>query len=147
MTIQIMDESDGGQKDFISNHSVDPLYLCVVDRYSEIQRCHLTSKSIKKLLLVLVIFKSQSNQSQIHHLRFILDSQFLLDIEVINTDHRHYHLNHHHLHRHNFLQSSQYDIYKEEGCHYRLISCHSRLLSITYAKECSYGSSHLSISN
>ena len=25
--------------------------------------------------------------------------------------------------------------------------CHSRLLSIKYAKECSYGSSHLSISN
>ena len=36
MTIQIMDESDGGQKDFILNHSVDPLDLCVVDRYSEI---------------------------------------------------------------------------------------------------------------
>ena len=36
MTIQIMDESDGGQKDFIFNHSVDPLDLCVVDRYSEI---------------------------------------------------------------------------------------------------------------
>ena len=36
MTIQIMDESDGGQKDFILNHLVDPLDLCVVDRYSEI---------------------------------------------------------------------------------------------------------------
>ena len=36
MTIQIMDESDGGQKDFILNDSVDPLDLCVVDRYSEI---------------------------------------------------------------------------------------------------------------
>ena len=36
MTIQIMDESDGGQKDFILIDSVDPLYLCVVDRYSEI---------------------------------------------------------------------------------------------------------------
>ena len=36
MTIQIMDESDGDQKNFILNHSVDPLDLCVVDRYSEI---------------------------------------------------------------------------------------------------------------
>ena len=36
MTIQIMDESDGGQKDFILNDSVDQLDLCVVDRYSEI---------------------------------------------------------------------------------------------------------------
>ena len=36
MTIQIMDESAGGQKDFILIDSVDPLGLCVVDRYSEI---------------------------------------------------------------------------------------------------------------
>ena len=36
MTIQIMDESDGGQNDFILNHSVDQSDLCVVDRYSEI---------------------------------------------------------------------------------------------------------------
>ena len=36
MTIQIMDESDGAQKDFILNHSVDQSDLCVVDRYSEI---------------------------------------------------------------------------------------------------------------
>ena len=36
MTIQIMDESDGGQKDFILSDSVDQSDLCVVDRYSEI---------------------------------------------------------------------------------------------------------------
>ena len=36
MTIQIMDESEGGQKDIILNDSVDQSYLCVVDRYSEI---------------------------------------------------------------------------------------------------------------
>ena len=36
MTIQIMDESDGGQKNFILIHSVDQSDLCVVDRYSEI---------------------------------------------------------------------------------------------------------------
>ena len=36
MTIQIMDESEGGQKDFILIHSVDQSDLCVVDRYSEI---------------------------------------------------------------------------------------------------------------
>ena len=36
MTIQIMDESDGGQKHFISNHSVDQSDLLVVDRYSKI---------------------------------------------------------------------------------------------------------------
>ena len=36
MTIQIMDESEGGQNDFILNHSVDQSDLCVVDRYSEI---------------------------------------------------------------------------------------------------------------
>ena len=36
MTIQIMDESDAGQKDFILNDSVDQSDLCVVDRYSDI---------------------------------------------------------------------------------------------------------------
>ena len=36
MTIQIMDESESDQKDFILNDSVDQSDLCVVDRYSEI---------------------------------------------------------------------------------------------------------------
>ena len=36
MTTQIMDESDGGQKDLILNDLVDQSDLCVVDRYSEI---------------------------------------------------------------------------------------------------------------
>ena len=36
MTVQIMDESDGDQKDFILSDSEDPSDLCVVDRYSEI---------------------------------------------------------------------------------------------------------------